>query len=321
MKRPGRSVLWVIAALLLTLLVGPFLIPIPPLTGTVPPEELADADSLFVDITGLRTHYKVAGHGEPVLVLLHGFSSSVFSWREVMEPLAKMGTVIAFDRPPYGLTQRPLRGEWTGTNPYSSDGQVEQTMGLLDQLQVEKAILIGNSAGGSISMLAALRHPERVQALVLVDAAVYVGGPPSWLRPLLRFPQLRRLGPLLVRLLPRFGDRLLRSAWHDPEKITPEVIEGYRKPLQAANWDRALWESNLASEPLRLEEQLDRFRMPTLVITGDDDRWVPTEQSIRLASELPNAKLVVVPNCGHLPQEECPDAFLEAVTAFLAALP
>jgi len=307
--------------LLLILLVGPFLIPIPPLIGTVAPEQLADPDSVFVEINGLETHYKVLGRGEPVLVLLHGFSSSVFSWRDVMEPLAEMGTVIAFDRPPYGLTERPLRGEWTGTDPYSSDGQVEQTLGLLDELGVERAVLVGNSSGGSISMLTALRYPERVQALVLVDAAVYVGGPPSWLRPLLGIPQVRRLGPLLLRLLPRFGDRLLRSAWHDPEKITPEVIAGYRKPLRAPNWDRALWESNLASRPLQLETQLDQIQIPTLVITGDDDRWVPTEQSIRLASELPNAQLVVIPACGHLPQEECPKAFLEAVTAFVAALP
>jgi pimeloyl-ACP methyl ester carboxylesterase len=67
-----------------------------------------------------------------------------------------------------------------------------------------------------------------------------------------------------------------------------------------------------------LIEQLEELDVPVLVITGDDDRIVPTEQSVRLAQELPRAELVVIPNCGHLPQEECPEAFLQAVEAFLA---
>ena len=112
-----------------------------------------------------------------------------------------------------------------------------------------------------------------------------------------------------------------RSAWHDPSKMTAEVWEGYTKPLQAENWDRALWELMRASNSHNLAERLDEIRMPCLVITGDDDRIVPTDQSIRLAGELPDAELVVIPDCGHIPHEECPGLFLQAVTDFLGKLP
>jgi len=94
-------------------------------------------------------------------------------------------------------------------------------------------------------------------------------------------------------------------------------MEGYQKPLHAENWDYALWELTAANRGPTVAEQLDRLTLPILVITGDDDRIVPTAQSIRLGEELPNAKLVVLPNCGHVPQEECPDLFLQAVTDFL----
>lgn len=116
-----RVLLIVIVVLLLILLVGPLLIPVPPLEGTVPPEQLADPDSRFVEINGLQVHYKIAGQGQPTLVLLHGFGASVFSWREVTEPLSEIGTVIAFDRPAFGLTERPLPGEWPGENLYSPE--------------------------------------------------------------------------------------------------------------------------------------------------------------------------------------------------------
>jgi pimeloyl-ACP methyl ester carboxylesterase len=332
MRRWVRIVLIVIIVLLLILLIGPLLIPVTPLEGTVPPEQLADPDSRFVDINGLQVHYKIAGQGEPTaenlaLVLLHGFAASVFSWREVMEPLAEslaseIGTVMAFDRPAFGLTERPLPGEWVGESPYGAENQVELTIGLLDELGVERAILVGNSAGGTIALLTALAYPQRVQALVLVDAAVYAhGGSLGLIRFVANTPQMQRIGPLLARRMRGWGMDFARSAWHDPSKITAEVWEGYLKPLQAEDWDRGLWEMVRASGSHNLEERLAGIRMPCLVITGDDDRIVPTEQSVRLADELPDAELVVIPDCGHIPHEECPEPFLQAVADFLYKLP
>lgn len=313
---------WLICGtgLLLLVLVGPFLVPVPPPEGTVPPEALADPDSRFVEINGLRVHYKMIGQGEPVFVLLHGFGASLYSWNAVFAPLGEMGTVIAYDRPAFGLTERPLN--WEGENPYSPQSQVDLLLGLLDHFGVERAILVGNSAGGTVAMNFTLQHPDRVRALILVAPAVYIGGGmPGALRWLLRTPQMRHLGPLLVRQIQTRGPQLIELAWYDPSRVPPETLALYKKPLQAENWDRALWELTVVSEPSGLADRLGEFTLPVLVVTGDTDRIVPTEQSVRLAEELPNAQLVVIPQAGHVPHEECPDLFLQAVRDFSQTLP
>jgi pimeloyl-ACP methyl ester carboxylesterase len=319
MKRLLRVAGSGLGILLLIFLIVPFLIPVPPLEDTVPIEELADPDSQFMEVNSLRAHYKTYGQGEPVFILLHGFGASLFSWREVTGPLSQYGTVIAYDRPAFGLTERPL--EWEGENPYSPQAQVDLVIGLMDQLNIDQAILVGNSAGGTISILTALQYPKRVRALVLVDAAVYAGGgAPAWVRPLLKTLQMQRLGPLFARQIEAQGMEFIELAWHDPSQIAPDIFEGYRKPLRAENWDKALWQMTLASRESDLPERLDEIRQPTLVITGDDDRIVPTEQSLRLADELPDADLSVISQCGHLPHEECPSEFMQAVTDFLGTL-
>jgi pimeloyl-ACP methyl ester carboxylesterase len=311
--------LFALAVLLLVLLVGPFLVPVPPLEGTQPVAALADPDSLFVEIDGVDVHYKMAGQGEPVFVLLHGFGASLYSWHAVMEPFSRLGTVVAYDRVTFGLTGRPM--EWEGQNPYSPQAAVDLLLGLLDRLQIRQAILVGNSAGGSVAMEFTLQHPARVRALILVDAAAYESnGEPAWLRILGRTPEMQHLGPLFVRSLRQSGLDFLRSAWHDPSRIPAETWDGYTRPLQAENWDRALWNFTLASVPSDLPRRLAEFTLPVLVITGDDDRIVPTANSVRLADELPGATLVVIPEAGHLPHEEQPDLFMHAVETFLAVI-
>jgi pimeloyl-ACP methyl ester carboxylesterase len=321
MKRVLRVVGIIFLALLIILLVGPFLVPIPPQEGALSPQDLVDPDSRFIEVNGLQVHYKQAGQGEPFIFLLHGFGASTFSWRDVMQPLGQYGTVIAFDRPAFGLTERPLPGEWTGQNPYSSAAQVDLLFGLMDALGAERAILMGNSAGGTVSISAALAKPERVQALVLVDAAVYTGGgTPSLLRPIFQTPQMDRLGVLLARSFSESGMDLLYRAWHDPSRITPEIVEAYREPLRIENWDVALWQLTKTSRPLNLPARLGELKMPVLVVTGDDDRVVPTAESLRLAQDISGAELAVFENCGHVPQEECPEPFLTAVEAFLKSI-
>lgn len=312
-SRIAGSILLILLAILL---IGPFLVPVPPLENTVSAESLADEDSKFIEVNGVNVHYKTYGEGEPTFILLHGFGASLFSWREVVEPLAEYGTVITYDRPAFGLTERPM--EWEGESPYSQDSQVELVIGLMNALDIEQATLVGNSAGGTVSMLTALKYPERVTRLILVDPAVYAGGgAPAWIRPLLGTPQFDHLGPLFARQLQAQGTEFLKTAWHDPSKITPEIFEGYQQPLQVNDWDKALWELTVSSRESGLAERVSEFDLPILVITGDDDRIVPTEQSLRLAEELPNAKLAVIPQCGHVPHEECSTVFMQAVTEFL----
>ena len=314
-----RIVLAAVLVIGLAVLVGPFLVPIPPLQETYTPQALADPDSLFRDINGLTLHVKTRGQGEPAFVLLHGFGASLYSWDSVMDPLSQIGQAIAFDRPAFGLTERPL--DWEGQNPYSPEAQTALVLGLMDLYNVDQAVLVGNSAGGTIAMQVALAHPERVSALILVDPAVYNGGgAPAWSRPLLSTPQMRRIGPLFVRQIESRGEHLLSTAWHNPNNLTQEQITLYKKPLLVENWDKALWEFTLASRASNLAGRLQDLTLPVLVITGDDDRIVPTADSIRLAGELPNARLVVIENAGHVPHEERPDVFMEAVQEYLNTL-
>jgi pimeloyl-ACP methyl ester carboxylesterase len=239
-KHPFWRMLGIVLAVLLLLVgVGPFLVPAPPLEGTRPIAELADADSMFMEINGLSVHYKTMGSGEPLFVLLHGFGASLYSWHAVMEPFSELGRVFTYDCPAFGLTGRPL--EWEGENPYSLEAQVNLLLAMLDDFAVGQVILVGNSAGGTVAIQFTLDHPERVQALILVDPAVYAGGgAPAWTRPLLRTPQMRHLGPLIARQIQARGPDLLDLAWYDPSRIPAESMEMYQKPLLVENWDKAL---------------------------------------------------------------------------------
>lgn len=355
-----RVLIGILVVVVLGVGVGPFLVPVPPLDGTVPPAQLAGPDSRFMTVDGLQVHYTLAGTpastapatpgtppaaaatpdalpapdapsaaaGANTFLLLHGFGASTFTWRNVQQPFARRGFTVAYDRTAFGLTERPLEPEegWDdgnpeGTHPYGTGAQVRQAIGVLDALHVQRAVLVGNSAGGRTAVDVALAHPERVRALILISPAVGIGGgPPGWLAPLLRTPQLEHLGPLLVRRISGSGgSSLLNAAWHDPTKITPDVLEGYRKPLRANDWDKALW--SLSTAP-RTDDPLPRLGalagIPTLVITGDDDRVVPVPTSKAVAAAIPGSTLVVIPACGHVPQEECPDDVMRAVDAFLA---
>jgi pimeloyl-ACP methyl ester carboxylesterase len=323
MKKGWEITLIVLASLLFLILVVPLLVPVPPAKRTLPVEALADPDSQFIEVKNIRVHYKQTGSGEPVFILLHGFGASTFSWREVMQPLSKYGTVIAYDRPGFGLTERSL--EWEEENPYTLESNVELLRSFMDAKGIEQAIIAGSSAGGTVATAFTIAHPERIQALIEVDAAIYQTVPRSRLLTwLLHTPQVDHIAPLLLRLFlnENTAKRFLSSAWYDTSIIeeNPEIMKGYTKPFMADNWDRALWEHTLAAQPPDFIDQLDEIQVPTLVVGGEFSQLVPIELSQRLAQDIPNATLVVIPDCGHLPHEECPITFLDAVDNFMKTI-
>src|SRR5512143_2421680 len=107
MKRWQKILMGILAFILIALLIGPFLVPVGR-GGEATEKELADPDSKFIDVNGLSVHYKELGQGETTFILLHGFGASVYSWHEVMQPFSQYGRVIAYDRPAFGLTARPM---------------------------------------------------------------------------------------------------------------------------------------------------------------------------------------------------------------------
>ncbi len=321
MRKFWKRFLIVVAALLVLVLVVPFLVPVRELEGLRPPQVLAGPDSQFVTIPfggtdGIEVHYTKTGSEEPTFLLLHGFSSNVYTWDKVVDFFAARGTAVAYDRIPFGLSERLVDGDWNGENPYTPEATLSQLFSFMDALNIEKAVLVGNSAGGQLAARAALAHPERVEALILVDAAIYTGGAPAFIAPLTNLPQLRHLGPLVARAFAN-SDALLEQAYHDVDNLTPESMARAKINIEVEQWDAAFWEfTAVSSGQPDISNELGQIAVPTLVITGDDDRIVPTEESIRLAGVIPEAELAVLPACGHVPQDECPQAFMDAVDAW-----
>lgn len=316
-RRAARVVVGVVLALLAALAVVPLLWPVPELEDTVEPAALAGPDSRFVEIEGIEYHYVRSGEATCAVILLHGAGAWTFSWKPVLDDIAQRCTVVAYDRPAFGLTGRPL--SWSGPNPYDPATQADHTIALMDALDIERAVLVGHSAGGAVATLAAERHPERVIGLVLEAPAVFVsGGPPALLRPLLRTPQAKRIGPLFLRrvLDGDTGERAVRGAWADPQAVPDEVIAGYQVPLRARDWDRALWEWTAAPRSADPADAVTGIRVPTLVVAGDRDTYVPYEQSAQVAEAL-GAPLKTFEGTGHIPHEERPERFASVLYRFL----
>ncbi len=286
-------------------------------------EELFSTGSRFLEVNGFNVHYRLAGNGKPLVVLLHGSFLSIRSWRIVFDRLAESVSVVAFDRPGFGLTSRPLPSKATGVS-YTPEAQSELVIALMKKLGFNKAVLVGNSTGGTMALLTALRYPQHVDGLVLAGAMIYSGYATSEV-PAFMKPVMKAMTPLFSRLMKflitRLYDRNIRGFWYNKERLGSDVLSAFRSDLMIGDWSRAFWELFLETHHLRLDERLKTMSKPSLVITGEHDLTVKTEESIRLARELPNAQLVVIPDCGHLPQEEQPDAFVISVRKFLQTMP
>ncbi|NTV01251.1 MAG: alpha/beta hydrolase [Chlorobiaceae bacterium] len=283
----------------------------------------ADADRRFIDCNGFRVHYQMFGDGRPpFIVLLHGSFLSIRSWRDVMRPLADGATVVAFDRPAFGRTSRPVPTRKNGAR-YSPEAQSDLVAALMTKLGIDRAVLVGNSTGGTLALLTALRHPERVQGLVLVGAMIYSGYATSEVPSFMK-PFMKAMTPVFSRLMKvvitRLYDRNIRGFWHVRERLSDATLAAFRQDLMIGDWSRGFWELFLETHHLHLDRRLKSLSVPALVVTGEHDLTVRVEESLRLVRELPGAELQVIPDCAHLPQEEQPDAFVRIVNAFVRKL-
>ena len=264
----------------------------------------------FETVTGLRVRYVRAGDGPPI-VLLHGFASSIFTWKDVLPALARSRTVVALDLPGFGESEQP-RDLDVGIYP----GIV---LGLMDRLGIARATLAGNSMGGALATVLAARSPERVQALVLIDTAGFALADSE--RPLLLRLVATRAGKALFERLPVRG-RVLRlglgQVFHDPALLTEERFNEYLAPLLRPGAPASLV-SLLTSRAATLgmaASLAPTVKAPTLVLWGRDDRWIPVEQADRVVAAIPGARKVVLEACGHVPQEERPEEVLRWLEDF-----
>jgi pimeloyl-ACP methyl ester carboxylesterase len=294
-------------------------------TDTVlrPGRELGYPSSRFERLAGVEVHHQVQGRpGADAVLLSHHFYGSAATWRTVMDGLADDRLVAAFDRPGFGLTERPPRSAWNGTNPYTRDTAARIGWELLDHLGVRDAVLVGSSAGGTNVLEMYRRQPARVRGLVLVSPAITGDvGPPTWLRPLLRSPQARALAPHIARRLAgEVSAARIGRSWHDPTRATDDHAEPYRRMLQVEGWERGFWELVTAEDPPDLRGVLRSITVPTLLVVGASDGIIAPGWNRRTAEAIPGARFEVIPDCGHTPQEECPDALLACLRPFLAGL-
>ena len=265
----------------------------------------------FETVAGSRLGYVRTGSG-PALVLLHGFASSIYTWKDVIPALARTHDVVALDLPGFGASDQPPGLSW--------EDLPRSVFGLMDRLGIPRASLVGNSLGGAVAVMLAVDRPDRVERLALVDSAGYNLDPAD--RPLL----LRLVGsPVngVVRALPvrRLLVRLaLRQVFHDDRLVTPERVEEYLAPMARPGALAAL-RSLTASQGVGAADFARRIgdvAAPTLIVWGREDRWIPLEQGRRFEAAIRGSRLVVIDECGHMPQEERPEPFLEAVSPFLA---
>lgn len=266
--------------------------------------------SRFAEVGGVRLHFQEKGGG-PALVLIHGNNSSAYTWKDVFDRLAAEFRVVALDLEGFGFSEKPAGGD------YRVEAQAALVVGLMDELKIERAVLVGNSYGGAVALAAAEERPERVAGLVLADSNAFADSRGASLAPAyVRWPYV---GAALTALA-LTSDRLVRDgllkSFHDPSKVTDERVAAYYLPLTTRAGQRGALEVRRQRSMERVESLLSRVNRPALLIWGDDDRLVPLEEGRRLQAALPSARLLVFDSCGHLPQEEMPERFAAEVAAF-----
>ncbi len=319
-KNPERrKMIWL--GIVLAILLGPLMVPVST-SGVVTHKEAAGPNGTFFKWQGIDIHYRLtsakANCPTPsnLVVLIHGFGASTFSWLPVEDKFSPCDDVISYDRPAFGLTERTL--SWKGLNPYSMAAQQSILTELIAKFANERpAILVGHSAGGQIAAKFALDNPQLVGKLVLEAPAILNSTPGANTAWLTYIPQLNHIGPLLVSNIASSGMDLLSESYHDTSKLTDEVIAGYRVPLTIKNWEFAFWEFSRADRSSDVATRLTEFKVPVLIVTGDDDRVVETALTRELATKMPAAEFVVIANSGHLPHEETTDEFMAAVLPFV----
>ena len=272
--------------------------------------------SLFTEVDGVRVHYQEVGAKDaPPLVLIHGFASSTLVWSSVFLKLADAGfRVIVPDLLGYGYSGKPRKGE------YTIEAQARLIRGLLDALDLERVCLVGSSYGGAVAATCALDYPERIERLVLVGAV-------SNNRPL-RFTLLRLFSsPVLGDVLSPFligSRRLLRMRMkrvYDRHSLVLDErrVDARHLPLRAAGTQRAIIRTVRAWDAERVSRDAHVIRQPTLLLWGETDPEVPLSDGEWLRDQIPDSRLVVFRNCGHLPHEEFPQPFTDVVAEFCSA--
>ena len=282
----------VAAAILLLLACGAEPLPIYP-AGTA-------FQTRDIVVAGTRLRLIDSGQG-PVVVFLHGFGASIYSWRHQLEPVLQAGhRVVAYDNRGFGSSDRPDSG-------YDNAAYVTLLLALLDSLDIADAVLVGHSMGGQIAAEVAATAPGRVRGLVLLDPSGHRG-------PVSRLALRQLFTPLLTRSAVA---AILRFCFADPRRVTAQDIDQYYAPVASPGGRRAIVRvlGEYRFDALRGNAQ--HIAAPTLVLWGAADRIIAFRHIADLANELPRAAVSVIRDAGHNPQEEQPEDVNRQLIAYL----
>jgi pimeloyl-ACP methyl ester carboxylesterase len=268
----------------------------------------ATSPSRFVDIGGARVHYRDRGTGRPV-VLLHGSNASLFTWEGWVEALASDHRVVTLDLPGHGLT---------GPDPqhrYGASEMAELVADFATKLGMDRFVVGGNSMGGNVAWHLTVLHPERVEKLILVDAA---GLPRDEPRPFaFRLASTPIVGGIVRWETPRFMvGASLRDAYGDPSRVTEALVDQYYE-LVLREGNRAATRERFSRAEDGLHARLGEIKVPTLIIWGARDRWILPKYGEQFHARIPGSKLVVLEGLGHTSMEEDPARSIAVVKEFL----
>lgn len=260
--------------------------------GKGPAAALAPDGIRFATVRGLRIRYRTTGKGAP-LILLHGWGASLDTFRPMAEDLGRFHTVTSFDFPGHGQSDLPP-GAW------AVDDFVGLTLELMTELGIEKASVLGHSFGGRVAIKLAAAHPEKVDRLVLVDAA---GVPPA--------QTIRRR---LKRVLSRFANSVGRLG-QPGQAVRRKIVAR----IASADYMNAgpLRGTFLAVIREDLRPVMPVIKAPTFLIWGDLDEDTPPSDARTMEDLIPGAKLLVIKNAGHFSYLDQYGRFRLAVMPFL----
>lgn len=277
----------------------------------------------FMQVRGVEIHYaesRPARPGEPWLLLLHGFGGNLQTWDDVTPALAADIRVVRLDLKGFGRSGKPR------DDNYGPTEQAAIVAELIPRLGNGPVILGGHSYGGGVTLqtVLALRRSgadSLLQGLIFVDAATYPQKSPFFIS------QLRNpLGRFVVEHFTsrRWRTRLvLEKSYADPAQVTESRVDRYVWPLALPNAEYAF---AMTARQIRIPnadampDSARTIAVPSLVLWCARDRVVPLENGRRLHQDIRGSQFVVIPDCGHIPQEEQPAAFLAAVRGFLGSL-
>lgn len=263
----------------------------------------------LVEMDGQRLHVRDSGPADaPAILMIHGFAASLHTWEPWAQALAGPFRVLRLDLPGSGLSAPDAVGN------YRDARTVALLRALLDQRGIRRAHLLGHSIGGRIAWTFAATHPERVDRLVLL-------APDGFASPGFAYgqaPEVPAMLGLMRYVLPAPLLRMnLAPAYADPATLTDAMHTRYHDLLRAPGSRQALLErmrQTVLVDPVPL---LHRIQAPTLLLWGDRDAFIPPANAEDFLRALPQARLVRLPGVGHVPQEESPQAGLDAVRSFL----